>query len=345
MTRAVVCALLGLMSIQGLVRAEQDFKTEDVRYANGSVSLGALLMVPRATTWVPAAVIIQGSGASDRSNAWARQIAELLVRRGVAVLLTDKRGSGVSTGDWKTSGFDELATDALAGVQLLANREEIDPARIGLVGLSQGGWVAPLAAARSKKVAFVVDVSGATVTFVEQSFVEMANTARQAGLSEGAVQEVLDLNRAAGSYLTSGDWDTYQSRRAAGLQASWKPIAEGFPASAGAPIWKFLRSVLSFDPLPYWSVLAQPVFVAYGELDERDNVPVQESVRRLEFVFKLSGKRNYEIAVLPGVGHALWNQDHELDPRFVERLASWLKANVTTVERESSSPRARDSGR
>lgn len=302
---------------------------EDVRYPSGEWTLAARLLTPPGPGPHPAAVLIQGSGDSDRTNLWARSIAEALVERGVAALLTDKRGTGASEGDWRTAGFDELADDALAGAAFLRGRPGVDPERVGLVGLSQGGWVAPVAAARAP-VAFVIDISGASVSFAEQSFHEMANTTRQAGFGGEEVAGVLALNRAAGHYLLTGDWETYAAARQRALDTSWGEIAAGFPAERDAPIWTFLRQVFRFDPAPYWLQVDAPVFVAYGEEDERDNVPVRESVRRLEFVFGLTGKTDYEILVVPGADHGL-NADphpHPLLPAFTDALGRWLEAHV-----------------
>jgi len=308
----------------------QAMQIVDVRYQSGKITLAALLMVPRSERPLPAAVIIQGSGSSDRTNQWAREIAEQLIRNGVAVLLTDKRGSGASCGDWRVAGFSDLAADALAGVAFLRTRSEIDRQRVGLVGLSQGGSVAPLAAARSDDVAFVINISGATVGFAEQTFVEMANTARQAGLSEPLVEEVIRLNAAAAKYVTTGDWQQYERARTRALQTGARAIAAGFPATADEPIWTFLRSVATYDPLPYWVHVAQPVFVVYGEEDERDNVPVAESVRRLEHVFRSVNKANQRVLVVAGAGHAIRDpQTHRLAARFVDALAAWLQEHVS----------------
>lgn len=305
------------------------YRTEDVRYPGDSITLGALLMIPVHSA-LPAAgaVIIQGSGTSDRSNQWSRAIAEVLVDAGVVVLLTDKRGGGASGGDWRAADFGDLAGDALAGVSYLRGRREVSAERIGLVGLSQGGWIAPLAAARSDDVAFVVNVSGASVSFAEQSFHEMAATARQAGLSESRVQEVLDLNRAAGDYLITGDWPRYERARERALQTPWRQVAAGFPGSASSPVWEFLRGVVAYDPMPYWIQLAEPVLVIYGAEDERDNVPVAESVRRLEHAFGSAGKRNYRIVVVPGAGHGFLDREHGLMPEFSSALQSWVREQV-----------------
>lgn len=323
-----LCALIAAPAA-AQTSTQAPYRTEEVRYANGDVALAGLLMLPDARGPVPGAVIVQGSGRSDRTNPWTRAIAEELVRSGVAVLLTDKRGSGASGGDWQTAGFDELAADALAGVAALRARADVDSARVGLVGLSQGGWIAPLAAARSPHVAFVIDVSGATVSYAEQSFHEMGNTARQAGLSDAAVAEVLALNRAAGEYLVTGDWAAYERARQHALATEARPVAEGFPAARDARIWTFLRKVFAYDPMPYWIVLNQPVLVVLGADDERDNVPVAASVQRLEAGFASAGKRNGRIVVIPGAGHALIDHStHQLMPAFTTELAEWVRTEV-----------------
>lgn len=331
----LLIALCLLFPAAASAQATEPYRTEEVRYANGDVPLAGLLMLPRdARGRVPGAVIIQGSGRSDRTNQWARGIAEELVRGGVAVLLTDKRGSGASGGDWRTAGFDDLAGDALAGVAVLRARADVDSTRVGLVGLSQGGWIAPLAAAHAPQVAFVIDISGATVSYAEQSFHEMGNTARQAGLSEAAVAEVLALNRAAGEYLAGGDWAAYERARQHALGTEARPVAEGFPATEDTPIWTFLRKVFAYDPMPYWIVLRQPVLVILGAEDERDNVPVAASVRRLEAAFASAGKRNARIVVVPGAGHALTDHTtHEFMPAFTSALAEWIRAEVVQPAR------------
>jgi uncharacterized protein len=330
----MVRLLLALLLLAAPTARAQDaaYRTEEVRYRNGDVPLAGLLMLPPAAGPVPAAVIIQGSGRSDRTNQWARGIAEELVRGGTAVLLTDKRGSGASGGDWQTSGFEDLAGDALAGVAVLRARADVDSARVGLVGLSQGGWIAPLAAARSPHVAFVVDISGAAVSYAEQSFHEMGNTARQAGLDEAGVREVLAVNRAAGAFLVTGDWASYQRAREHALGTPAQPVAAGFPASADAPIWTFLRQVYAYDPLPYWIVLRQPVLVLLGADDEQDNVPVAVSVQRLERGFASAGKTNARVTVIPGAGHSFIDHEkHALMPAFTDALAAWMREHVTAV--------------
>lgn len=309
--------------------AAHEARSQDVRYESGEIELAAELVLPDVEGRAPGAVIIQGSGDSDRSNGWAAAIADVLADAGVAVLLTDKRGCGASGGTWQSADFHDLADDALAGVAYLRGRPEVDPERVGVVGLSQGGWVAPIAAARSSEVAFVIDISGAAVGFAEQVTVEMANTTRQAGLSEAAVATVLELNRAAGRYGLTGDWEPYAALRTSAMQTEALPIAAGFPGTPEDPKWGFIRGVASYDPMPFWTVVSQPVLVVYGEEDQNDNVPVQESVRRLEHAFGITRKENAEIVVIPGAGHGFIEAStRRLMREFVEALQDWISATL-----------------
>jgi alpha/beta superfamily hydrolase len=86
--------------------------------------------------------------------------ARFLIRHGMAVLTYDKRGVGGSTGDWNTASFEELASDVVAGFRYMKTRDDIDSTHIGLLGVSQAGWVMPLAALRAKDIAFLISVSG-----------------------------------------------------------------------------------------------------------------------------------------------------------------------------------------
>lgn len=143
---------------------ERDVQAEA---ADGAVLAGVLLMPPGAGPF-PGAVIIQGSGDSDRTNFWARSIAQVLANGGIATLLPDKRGTGLSEGDWSSASFETLARDALAWMALVKEQAGMDGRTVELVGLSQGGHIAPLAATLSDEVAWVVDISGATVPVIEQ---------------------------------------------------------------------------------------------------------------------------------------------------------------------------------
>jgi pimeloyl-ACP methyl ester carboxylesterase len=174
----------------------------------------------------------------------------------------------------------------------------------------------------------VIDVSGCAVSFAEQTALEMRNTARQAGLDEAGVAEVLELHRLAGRYAAGGRWEPYAVARERALQGPIRSVAEGFPHQPDLPLWTFLRKVGGFDPLPAWLLVDVPALVFYGAEDERDNVPVEESVRRLERAFALSGSTPPEIHVIPGVGHALLETPERFAPAFTDGLARWIEETL-----------------
>ena len=116
----------------------------------------------------PPSLLITGSGPHDRDESLLGHkpflvLADYLTRKGIVVLRADKRGFGKSTGNFATATMTDFASDADAGVAYLKTRPEVDPRKIGLIGHSEGGIVAPMAAARNPDVAFVVMMAGSGV--------------------------------------------------------------------------------------------------------------------------------------------------------------------------------------
>src|SRR5258708_982909 len=126
--------------------ANLDIHEEQVRFRNGSITLAGTLFLPGGKNPHAAAVIFHGSGPQRRNTFMGRWFAE----QGLACLTYDKRGVGESTGDFRSVVFTTLVDDGLAAVSFLKARADIDAHRIGVWGLSQGGWLGPLGAAQSK---------------------------------------------------------------------------------------------------------------------------------------------------------------------------------------------------
>lgn len=216
---------------------------EEVRFENGDLALAGMLMLPEGEGPFPGVVFIHGSGTSRRDNPWYLTFAEEMRSNGFAVLLPDKRGSEASDGDWRDTSFEELATDTQAAYAFLSQVPEVDAARIGVIGFSQGGWIVPIVASREPSVAFVVSLSGAGVTAEEQLAFEEVNNIVQMG--------------------------TY--RFVARLIARFT-----IPSIKQRNTW---RATAGYDPMPYWNDVEAPAFAAFGGNDT--NVPVEESIRRL----------------------------------------------------------------
>lgn len=261
-------------------------REEEVTFKNGDIELSGTLLRPHRNGKFPAVVITHGSSPNERSGyrSWARRF----VAAGIAALIYDKRGAGKSLGDTRAASMEDLADDAIAGLRYLQTRPDIEAAKIGVVGHSQGGWIAPLAATRSKDVAFVIASAAAAVTPAEQSIYHRAGVMRSEGISEAEIEKatrlrekLYQLNR---TILAN---KPYQNDRAAISQeliankdARWFGPAELPPQLADdLPPLGALR-LLFFDPIPMWEKVKVPVLVVWGDKDTV--VPVEKSREIIE---------------------------------------------------------------
>ena len=131
-------------------------------------------------------------------------VARFLIRHGMAVLGYDKRGVGGSTGDWNTASFDDLAGDVVAAFEYLKTRRDIDAAQIGLLGISQAGWIMPLAAVRAKDIAFLISISGAGVPAAETTIDQARNEMTTTGMPPQAVDEIVGLLKLQYQFARTG---------------------------------------------------------------------------------------------------------------------------------------------
>ncbi len=223
----------------------------ELSYLSHGDTLVATLLLPAGKGPFPGAVIVHGSGSSDRRNPWTQAYVEALVQRGIAVLYPDKRGSGNSQGDWHAATFELLADDALAGFEQLLGVPKVDPERAGLIGFSQGGDIVPLTATRSTRVRFAIDVSGSVVPLLEQIGDEIRQAGLQEGLHEEQLQSLQEIHRLGSRYALNGDgWQDYrEALRAAqtGLLKGSAVLGE-FPQTPDSAAWTFARAVGNFDP-------------------------------------------------------------------------------------------------
>ena len=299
--------------------APTDSLQRDVVFYSGDVPLAATLSIPAGHGPFPAVVVVHGSGSSARSNPWTSAYADALLDRGIAVLHPDKRGSGDSGGDWRTADFENLADDALAGIDLLGSYERIDTTRMGLIGFSQGGHVVPVAAARSSRIAFVVNVSGSVVPMAEQIGDELRMMGERAGLSAIDLQQIEAIHRRAMAFVASPDaWPDYAEalNDAQASDLAGTELIAGFPTSPDAPAWDFLRRISGFDPRPHWSHVRAPVLFVYGGEDQ--NVDVRKSMKIIESELR-PASWSYDLLFFEENGHALFRQD------ALDFMARWIK--------------------
>lgn len=345
---ALVSALVSVLSISlpadsvataGLPCADEaeerqvtgvDVCVEEVRFESGRLTLAGQWFTPPGADGVPAVVFARGSGPSRRGNAWSLGFVSLLVETGYGVLLPDKRGSGESEGDWRDADFEDRADDVLAGVRFARSRPEVRGGAVGVLGLSQGGEVVPIAAAKSDEVQFVINVVGAAVPFLENVTYEMRHTFRGEGIEGRRMRVAMDMVETAVGYLRGAvSWTGYTRELEATRSVLGERITSSYFISDSTHWrWDFFRRLEHFDPVDWWERIDQPALVLYGGADS--NTPSERSAEQLRRVFKEAGHPDSRVEVFPGLGHALWNtsgpmHEHGLHPDVRDVLLEWLE--------------------
>jgi pimeloyl-ACP methyl ester carboxylesterase len=314
-------------------------REEGVFFPNGDVRLSGTLLLPVAHDPAPAIIFVHGAGPETRNA--SRFLAQFFAGHGMAALVYDKRGAGASTGDWMHSSFEDLAKDTVAAVNYLKTRREIDPARIGLMGSSQGGWVAPLAALRSPDVHFVIVKSGAGVTPEEQELARVEMQMRSDGNSPQDIQESLGLYRQVIAYArTRQGWDDLSIALKAASQKSWYYFGA---VSKDWWFFDFIRLNIGYDPVPVVQQVKAPLLIIYGGKDR--NLPLEASLRRLNPALSSAG-RSSAIEIFPNAGHDLRvepGKDEPWDfprfaPGYLQLLASWVKLQTATTSGTKEPP-------
>ena len=332
------------------VRAvRRDLAREEVSFRNGGLTLAGTLTLPIKKGPHPAVVVIHGSGPEDRDflGPWV----DFFARQGLAVLSYDKRGTGASGGDWKQSGVEDLAGDAEAAFRFLASRAEVDGQRIGLFGISQGGWIAPLVAARNPQVAFLVLHAGASVPVFRQGELLLEHELRAYGLPESEIAEALTHQRLDDEFTRTGQgWEKLQEAYRKASEAG-EPWLYSEPQPPGAWFRTMYRKMMDFDPAPFWRQVKCPVLAFFGELDH--NVPPRPNAEILEKLLSGAGHTAHTIKVLPRANHLFLQAETGLMteyprlrafvPGYFDQLEVWLEGVLTTGSRAPAETQKRSS--
>jgi dienelactone hydrolase len=306
-------------------------------------SLAGTLRLPKARGPLPAVVLVHGSGPGTRTQ--LSVMASFFARLGLAVLWYDKRGCGRSGGDWKKVDLEDLAADALAGARWLRGRPEIDGKRVGLWGISQGGWITPLAGALDATVAFVINSSGPGTSLRRQDGFMMANMLKAHGVGEEDVVLALrtfdTLYDYARGKATAASLDALNEKLRQNQQLkelALPPAREITPAALyarqaiGDPAW-FYHLDPDRDALAPYRKLSCPLLVTYGRLDI--TVPIEESAKLISETLRAAGHKDFSVELLGSAGHgfALMSagnppapvQPGRISGEFFAAIENWLR--------------------
>ncbi|MCA9678319.1 MAG: alpha/beta fold hydrolase, partial [Myxococcales bacterium] len=317
-------------------------------------TLAGTLSVPPGGGRHPAVVLITGTGTQDRDETlfghkpfWV--LADHLARAGVAVLRVDDRGAGGSGGDTGSVGLGPKVEDVVAGMAWLATQPDIDPARIGLVGHSEGGVIAPMVAARAAPgappVAFMVlwGAPGVPGTEIAAHQVELLGTA--AGMAGPALAARVASTRRLNQLAVDGaDEPTLRAAlneeldRLAALSGETlddASRAREIAASLPPLLAEASRSFLATDPAPYLREVRCPVLALWGSLDLQVDPDQNQGPLRAA----LADDADVTTEVLPGLNHLLQPAQRgtideyatietTMAPAALDRITGWVRAHA-----------------
>ncbi|WP_167568570.1 alpha/beta hydrolase family protein [Brevibacillus migulae] len=283
--------ILFIQPTAAIVRAESiSFHEEQVHFQSGDVMLNGTLFTPDQPGRHPAIVLVHGSSSNSREK--YRQEAEMFAKAGLVTLIYDKRADGFSQSRVGGRSYSVLASDVLAAVAALGEDPAVDPAKIGLWGISEGGMVAALAASQSPQVSFLITVGLSGVQPAQQQSWHLENRLQHQGVTSPSMIRFASQN---------------------GIR---------FAVSAG------LFPEATFDPMPVFEQLHQPVLAIWGSYDRIQ--PKVESAQQLEDALKRKGNEHYTIQFIPDASHLLrtsldgFTQSEAFAPGYTEAMLAWL---------------------
>jgi hypothetical protein len=307
------------------------YDEEEVVYENpkANIRIAGTLTIPRGKGPFPAVLLVAGSGPADRDESVLGHkpflvLADHLTRQGIAVLRADKRGIGKTTGTFRGSGMEEFASDALAGVEYLKNRPEVDAKRIGLVGHSEGGSVAPMVAVQTRDVSYIVLLAAQGVSFYDILVMQDGTEAKAAGKTDEQVELIRGFSRRFYNIVLQSKDASEIERETKALYATLTDAekkALGWPNLGGTLSLSWALhpespEALKFDVRPFLRKVRCPVLALNGDKDCQ--VPPSENLGGIERELKAGGNRNYTIRELPGLNHLFQTCDTGATSEYVK---------------------------
>ena len=283
------------------------YRQEDVRYPNASanVSLAGTLTIPPGPGPFPAVLLLSGSGPQDRNESLMGHqpflvLADHLTRQGVLVLRVDDRGVGKSTGNFAAATTVDFASDADAGVAFLMKRAEVNKQKVGLVGHSEGGIIAPIVGVRNPSVAFMVLLAGSGVPGDEIVIAQSSLIAEASGLPRAQVEEnARNLRSMLDLIKTEPDQTVVQAKIREALTGKLPPAQIDLQIKTLTTPW--FRHFLSYDPAPTLRSVKRPVLVMNGEKDLQ--VPAKQNLDAIRRALTAAGNTRFEVVEMAGLNH------------------------------------------
>lgn len=343
----------GIIEKKTVIRPQEPQKpysyyTEEVTFENKTDKniLAGTLSLPQKEGHFPAVILISGSGPNNRDEEHSGHkpflvLADYLAKKGIAVLRFDKRGIAQSTGNYKSATTMDFARDVQAGVDYLRTRKEIDESKIGLMGHSEGGVIAPIVAGNSKDIDFIVLLAGTGIRGDKLMLSQKEKIERKMGVSENEVQKGQEIFKGAYDIvLASSAGDTNLKSKINSyfkLQFGDKMNEGQISALTDQITSPWMVNFLKFDPASALEKVKCPVLAINGDKDLQ--VPADVNLDAINKAVAKAGNKKATTKVLPNLNHLFQECktglpdeygtiEQTFSPIALEEISKWILVQV-----------------
>lgn len=318
-----------------------------IKNVDANVELGGTLTLPKDGKPSAAVILVSGSGQQDRDETLMEHkpflvLADHLTRQGIAVLRYDDRGAGKSTGDFATATSNDFAGDALAAIKFLNAHPQTKNAKLGIIGHSEGGLIAPLVANMSDLVDFNVLLAGPGVDGEAVILSQSKAIAKGMGASDSDLEKASKLNKklmgivrsSVGQKDISDDLRTAFEQWVASLDESERAEAKSAAAGVAQMSTPWFRNFIVYDPAPALAANKCPTLALLGGKDLQ--VLVDPNKQAIEEALAMNQVEGNELVVFPNLNHLFQTAvtglpgeyvsiDETMSPKVMKKITSWIK--------------------
>jgi len=314
--------------------------------STAGVKLAGTLTYPNTGENFPAVVMVTGSGPQNRDEELLGHkpflvISDYLTRHGIAVLRYDDRGTASSTGDYAKATTLDNADDALAGFNFLKTNKKINPLKIGIMGHSEGGIVAPMLAAKNKDIAFIIMLAGPGLDGAKILNLQRTLISRAEGQKEEDIKKDNDLADKIFSIIRKEKDNKKAAAKMSKIMIASLPdslkkdmkTAMQINQQIASMTSPWMRFFITYDPQTCLQHVKCPVLALNGEKDLQ--VPAKENIPAIEKALKKAGNKDYTIKEMPGLNHLFQHCttgspteyakiEETFSPEVLEIIANWI---------------------
>lgn len=308
--------------------ASPTFRLQSVTFQSRKNDLSGILVLPHGSGPHPAIVFILGSGPVDHKYfGIAARLWTNFAQLGFASLVWDRPGVGGSTGDYNEQSFEDRAEEVLAAVRFLKSRPEIKTNLVGVWGHSQGGMVAPLAAALSDQINFLIEVSGWQGKAWRQDEVRVAAEMDKDGQSQLDIQAAVAFARSRMGFIRSvTPFEEFEKVQQRTKGQPWFKYVH----YCDRALFRSARMTVEYDTQQVWERVRCPVLAIYGDADTSSGKPAP-LIEIIRAGLAKAGNTNFLFKIIPNADHSLFETrqhgvaSRAFAPGYLETLTSWLE--------------------